>query len=73
MTEENAPAGGAGARGGDSPVPKEATVIPGSDNSRLPCRTTKGCSGTRPVVLVGCAAGFDRCVKCYRRRLGRAA
>lgn len=37
-----------------------------------PCRT-KGCSGTRPVVPIGCADAFDRCAKCYRKRLGRVA
>lgn len=38
--------------------------------ARLPCRTP-GCSNTRPVVAVGCAAGFDRCHKCYTQRLPR--
>lgn len=35
---------------------------------RMPCRT-RGCSGTRPVVLLGSSWGWDRCRRCARRNL----
>lgn len=44
------------------PDPADMTERPGRE-ARRPCRVCR--RRTRPVVPVGCAAGWDMCYRCY--------
>lgn len=56
----------------DTSTIADTTVEAAAPPLRMKCRTA-GCSGDRPVVMLGCARGWDRCARCAGRMVWHAA
>lgn len=57
--EERAPTESAGETN-TATLPRGADI---SHEGRMPCRT-RGCTGTRPLTLLGSSRGWDKCSRC---------